>query len=359
MALVDNYVHNGVKKVSIIITVYNGAEYLKDCLNSVIAQTFDSFRLILVDDGSTDDSGIIADEYSKLYSSIITVIHQANGGISNARNTGISYVDTEFIAFVDADDKLLADYIEKLYNAAVQNNADCIVCGYTRIDEHENILGVRRATDWQMTLDDGKNYVFSYIVWARIYRTDLITDSGMRFSNREGFEDIPFNIYMNIIAKKIVAIDYSGYLYRANSNSITEVVKKKGLSAASSVMKFPYKGLENTIIMIRHDYNCEYDNILYYEIVKNFTGLLLFVSKSSDVNDIRRISNYEENMLSKYFRDVNSKQISYFRLGRLKKLPLSYRLAVNLYMIAYKTRTVYQFALMYKYFSGIEKLQGV
>ena len=347
------------KEISIITTVYNGSKYLEQCLDSIMAQTFRDFELILVDDGSTDTSGEIADRYANDYPEMISVIHQKNGGLSNARNTGIEYINGEYIAFVDADDRIEPDYLDRFYLVARQNDSDCVVCGYTRVDDNGKILGVRNATEWEMRLDDGINHEFSYIACARLYKTDFIRKSGMRFSDGEGFEDVPFNIYMNITASNCIAIDYAGYLYRVNSDSITEKVKKNGTAVVSKVMKFPYRGLENTIVKIRQNYGSKYDDILYYEIIKNFAGLLFFVSKSSSDVDIKKVSDFEQSILHKYFDGIKASDISYFRMNRFKKLPYSYRAAVKIYLCAYNRNAIYRLALIYRRFTALEKFKRV
>jgi glycosyltransferase involved in cell wall biosynthesis len=344
-------------QITLIITVYNGERFLPECLDSVVQQTYQQFKLILVDDGSKDGSGDIADEYVAKYPGLIKTVHQKNGGLSNARNTGLRYADTEYVGFADADDKLMPDYLEKLYEAIAANDSDYVICGYTRIDAEGSVLGVRNAKDWEMKLDDGKNHVFTYTAWGRLYKASLIKESGMQFSDGEGLEDIPFNIYMNIAARKCIAIEYAGYMYRVSRSSITEVIKHNGTAAAPKVMKFPYKGLENTIIKMREDYGSRYDDILCYEIIKNFTGLLFFVSQSSTKEDIRKVSEYEQEILHKYFDKNNLKNISYFKVGRLSKMPLSYRMAVKLYIQAYKMNSVYRYAIMYKNMSGIGRLK--
>ena len=340
-------------EITLIITVYNGEKYLKKCLDSVIRQRFQNFKLVLVDDGSKDNSGLIADQYANL----IQVVHQKNGGLSNARNTGMQYADTEYIAFADADDMLAEDYLEKLYHAAQDNEADYVICGYTRIDEQDNVLGVRKATDWEMPLLDGRNHVFTYTAWGRLYRTELIRKSGLSFSEGEGLEDIPFNIYMNIVADKCIAIDYAGYLYRVTNESITEVIKRKGVEASSSVMKFPYKGLRRTLEQMRQKYGNTYDDILCYEMLKNLAGLLFFVTDSSDLETIREVCDYEQELLTEFFGDIRNNP--YIALNVFTKLPFSYRMAVWIYAKAYSHKKIYELAMWYKRFEGIAKLKRV
>lgn len=123
--------HQGYEKqLSIIIPVYNTTEYLRDCLNSVVAQTVESMEIVLVDDGSTDDSGSICDEYAAKHD-FIRVIHIDNHGQSYARKTGVICAKGEYIGFVDSDDWVDADMYEKMLGYALENSLDMVCCGLT------------------------------------------------------------------------------------------------------------------------------------------------------------------------------------------------------------------------------------
>jgi len=115
--------------VSVIIPVYRAKEYLCECLDSILAQTYVNFELILVDDGSPDGSGDICDEYAEK-DARVRVIHKENGGVSSARNRGMEEASGEWIAFVDADDFVALNYLEKMSGECVQNNADIALCAH-------------------------------------------------------------------------------------------------------------------------------------------------------------------------------------------------------------------------------------
>ena len=125
--------------ISVIIPVYNTEKYLRKCIDSFINQTYTNLEIILVDDGSTDLSGKICDEYKKKDSRII-VIHKENGGASDARNVGIEQSTGECITFFDSDDFVDEDYIQYLYNLKSENNSEISVCAYNVSDEDGNIL---------------------------------------------------------------------------------------------------------------------------------------------------------------------------------------------------------------------------
>ena len=115
--------------ISIIVPVYNVEQYLDDCLISIINQTYKNIEIILIDDGSTDKSGKICDEYAKKDSRII-VIHKENGGVSSARNAGLRIAKGAYIGFVDPDDWIAEDMYEVLYSNAKKYDADVSVCKY-------------------------------------------------------------------------------------------------------------------------------------------------------------------------------------------------------------------------------------
>lgn len=124
-------------KISVIVPVYKVEKYLARCIDSILAQTYKDYEIILVDDGSPDDCGRICDEYAEKYDNI-RVIHKENGGLSSARNAGIDYAaehsDSEWLTFVDSDDYLHPRYLEQLYLAAVENGVNVSACAYVLTD---------------------------------------------------------------------------------------------------------------------------------------------------------------------------------------------------------------------------------
>ena len=130
-------------KVSIIVPVYNAEKYLQECVESVLCQTLSDIELILVDDGSSDGSKELCDELAKNHSgTCLRVIHQANSGVSAARNAGIRAAEGEFLLFTDSDDYVEPDYLEKM--AALQENsdADLVLCGYHHLYDGADIVKV-------------------------------------------------------------------------------------------------------------------------------------------------------------------------------------------------------------------------
>lgn len=125
-------------KISIIVPVYNAEKYIERCVNSLLSQSFDDFELILVDDGSTDNSAEIINNLADKHS-FIRVFNKENGGAASARNLGIDNARGEYIAFIDADDAVEPTYFEELYNAATESGAELVMCDYTKCYENKSV----------------------------------------------------------------------------------------------------------------------------------------------------------------------------------------------------------------------------
>ena len=124
--------------ISVIIPVYNVEKYLKRCMDSVLKQTYSNIEIIIVDDGSTDTSGSLCDEYWKK-DSRITVFHKENGGLSSARNFGLERVSGNYVCFIDSDDFIHENYISFMYDKIIKNDADICYCKSTKFTDDVQI----------------------------------------------------------------------------------------------------------------------------------------------------------------------------------------------------------------------------
>ena len=131
------------EKISVIIPVYNVEKYISRCLDSILNQSYKNVEIIIINDGSTDKSGLICDEYSKRYDNI-RVFHKENGGVSSARNLGITVAKGEYITFADPDDFLNKDMYKILYDNAKNNNSDITICSVNEI--RENVIATEDNT---------------------------------------------------------------------------------------------------------------------------------------------------------------------------------------------------------------------
>lgn len=195
--------------VSVIIPVYNVEEYLDECLQSLLAQTYPHWEAILVDDGSTDRSGRIADTYP-LIDSRIRVLHQANQGQSAARNRAMELATGTYTVFVDADDRIASDYLEQHLRAI--RGCDYVQSGYQRISHDGQTTGTPAVPEglYQRTVS-----------WARMYRTDYLKQHNLHFEEGYIYEDILWSVDLWGTQPRSHKIDYIGYEWRLNPTSTT------------------------------------------------------------------------------------------------------------------------------------------
>ena len=213
--------------VSVIIPVYKVEPYLRTCVDSVLAQTYENLEVILVDDGSPDNCPAICDEYAAK-DSRVRVIHKENGGLSDARNAGLEAAKGEWICFVDSDDAVDENYVGFLLEAAVENDCEIAVCGYKcfsgtyeiaskkRLSKKCKVISPAKAVKNQYAAD-----VTKYVVaWNKIYRRDLFS-SGIRYPKGRLHEDDFTTYKLFLRANKIADLDSCLNYYRIHGESIT------------------------------------------------------------------------------------------------------------------------------------------
>lgn len=215
--------------VSVIIPVYNVADYLDECLKSVLCQTYRNLEIILVDDGSTDNSGDICEKYRQI-DSRVHVIHQCNSGQACARNAGMSYSHGEYIAFVDSDDVVEPLMIEVLLNACIKYNCPMSCIDYIEYQHNIKLKNVHNhyrnnklmySEEMLKYLAIPNNYLHvTYCVWSKMYKRDLI--DSLSFPVGKIYEEILFNIKAILAAKRIAYVGGIYYLYRIRKGSTTQ-----------------------------------------------------------------------------------------------------------------------------------------
>ena len=202
-----------MSKVSIIIPVYNAEAYLRQCLDSVVNQTLREIEIVCVDDGSTDGSAAILEEYAAK-DVRITIIKQENAGVNVARKEGLKLATGEWITFCDADDWLEQDAIAEMVNVAKQEDADCVCCGMLR--DWRNGTSVFRPFD-EMGPSDTYNAVVN-----KLFKRNLLENLKMDESVSLG-EDLMVSAQAMAKAKKIAVLEKGFYHYCENSSSMTHV----------------------------------------------------------------------------------------------------------------------------------------
>lgn len=226
--------------ISIIVPVYNVEKYLRQCLDSVLAQTYQNIEVILVDDGSKDSSGAICEEYAQAYDNIL-VIHKENAGLGMARNTGLEHATGEYVTFLDSDDWIEPDMVEQLYAGLVNNHVDMCKSGFRRVTDQKEIRFSRGYENVCFPAEKARLELLPRMigssptehdsiemcVCASIYRMSIIRDRKLRFPSERVLisEDLVFNIDFMQYASGACTISYVGYNYRINPNSLSTKYK--------------------------------------------------------------------------------------------------------------------------------------
>ncbi len=242
---------------SIVVPIYNIAQYLRQCLDSLVSQTFQDKEIILIDDGSTDSSREICDEYNKRYN-CVKVIHQKNKGVSQARNVGLSLALGEWIVFVDADDWVDTDMLENMWGYILATNANLYRFGMCGVDEYGKKRKCRKlVTNHTIVSFASEEEKFNFYcqrhnldknviqtACAGVYRRDIIKKHNITFIDRNEviFEDTLFNYHYFLHTNKIVFLPDSPYYYRRHKASFCSTRdNNKGVLCSATLGEYAYQ----------------------------------------------------------------------------------------------------------------------
>ena len=218
--------------ISILVAVYNVEPYIRRCLDSIIGQTYDDLEIIIVNDGSSDSSGDICEEYAKI-DSRIQIIHQPNGGLSVVRNAGLDAATGDYIGFIDGDDYIEPDMYQHLYQVMMQTESDIVQCkslehkGNSNCPAPQNCLSGEYNSftlyDFDSMLEHFANKLIVASVWGNLYKAEIFED--LRFS--PGFYGQDTILFPDIIAKcsSFTKTDLKLYHYCRREDSITKTEK--------------------------------------------------------------------------------------------------------------------------------------
>lgn len=239
-------------KVSVIVPVYNVEKYLKQCLNSIVNQTYKNLEIIIVNDGTKDNSMKIVEEY--LQDKRIKVINKENGGLGSARNRGIEEATGDYISFVDSDDYISLNIYEELLKKIEEN--DIIIFNYSKFDDKSGeILYEKYINDKELEtiIPNEYNYLYSKIstsCWNKLYKTSYIRENSFKFLEIL-YEDVLWNIEVIFKTSKINLVNKSYYYYRINRNDSIMGKSSKGRSKNDKkfqeFQKYSYEQIYNGI----------------------------------------------------------------------------------------------------------------
>lgn len=230
----------GDSLVSIIVPIYNAEKYLDSCIQSVLRQTYTNWELILIDDGSTDKSGRIAEEYG-FADERIKVFHQKNLGVSLARNQGIDEATGNYVVFLDADDELIEDCLAKTVNIAEETNAD-VVAG--RSCENQELFQDRIIWTGAEALENSlKDHLFTYSAWAKLIRREFIGKT--RFTPDIRINEDSYFVFQLLCKQNVFVLTNDViYFYRVNSESSSRAGFSEKYFDILKVSDLKYKKIE-------------------------------------------------------------------------------------------------------------------
>jgi glycosyltransferase involved in cell wall biosynthesis len=214
-------------KISIIIPVYNVEKYIQECIDSVLSQTFTDFECIIINDGSTDNSGNICDEYAEK-DKRIKIIHKKNGGVSSARNAGLDIAKGEWIVFVDGDDWVDEKYLEFLYGNAVTCNVDVSICGVNVFEDgliyhsDKSVSSVTLTPKEAILIMFDIKASFSGFSVNKLFKKQLLDKNSLKYDESVSYmEDVRFFYELFKMAGKIYYSSQPYYFYRQINTSVT------------------------------------------------------------------------------------------------------------------------------------------
>lgn len=270
-----------LNKISVIIPVYNIEQYVEECITSIINQTYDYIEVIVIDDGSTDNSGLICDSLAKK-DSRISVYHKANGGLASARNYGISKASGEWIIHVDGDDWLEPNALELLFETAVKSKSEIVFCNERWV--YSDHVMYSKVVDWTGNkMEDLNNYISSG--WVRLanplIHRKLYTSYGIK--SPEGIsmcEDFYVIVPLCYHADRITTIHYPLYNYRQRDSSIIRTINPKNENDEISVYVFVINYFEKIGVID------EYKKSMSWRMLKALQNKVLYIENFAAINKL-------------------------------------------------------------------------
>ena len=298
-------------KVSVIIPVYNVEKYLKECVDSVINQTYKNIEIILVDDGSTDASADICDEYARNHDYIKTV-HKKNGGLSSARNRGVTEAAGVYVCFLDSDDywenrSFLFDIIDKVTDEEV------ILFRFKKYIEKTGKL-IESVPQSKKTVPTDKCELLDYLItngqfissaWSKMVRKDLLINNNIIFREGVTSEDIEWSGKIILYAESFIYTDISGYVYRQRAESITSTMTRQNIIDLKRNLKYSIRNAKAKL----HRSDPLYSVYMAY-VAYQFSTLLLCAhnvneNMYTEISDMRKYADVMQYSHNKKVRIFN------------------------------------------------------
>ena len=295
-------------KVSVIVPVYNVEKYISKCIDSVLEQELNEVEIILVDDGSTDSSGEIIDNYKLNFSDKIIAIHQKNTGQGGARNKGIDIAKGKYIFFLDSDDYIEKDTLSTLYETAEKRKSDLVLFNCKVVRENGHVVQYMKnyLPDGEWSLETYPSLMFGFIgPVCKLYKSNLLKSNKIYFPKYYFYEDVPFAFQVFLHTKKAVYVDRNFYNYLMRVGSTMNSNKDK-LDRNLDIIKMFDMVRENYIN--NNGYEKYYEELEYVVTFNVYLGtsirVILIDTKSYILEELKKYmdKNYGDFMKNKYLR---------------------------------------------------------
>ena len=322
--------------ISVVVPVYNVKTHLRRCIDSLVDQNFDSYEIILVDDGSTDESGQTCDTYANLHDNI-SVIHKPNGGLSSARLAGFNASKGDYICFIDSDDYVSSSILKDWFNAITLNGSDVAICSYFNVTD--KLTSPLKLPFAQEVICDIKNdYILPLLgipnngikgcpsfLWLRLFKKQLINPSFFVSEREYYLEDLPFNLLVSEKIKSIAIVNKPNYFYCENNTSLTKKYRPNAwimrCNLCDFVVQFCCKNnIDNHIPKKR-----QLINAITFSI-KNACKLNNYSLFKNDIREIVNTEKYKEAMKMVGFKDLILNHKVLFTLLKSKSFFIIYLL---------------------------------
>lgn len=317
--------------VSIIIPVYNNEKYIKKCIRSVREQTYSDLEIIVIDDGSTDHSGEILKHLAETDDRIV-LHHQINAGVAAARNKGLDLATGKYLTFIDGDDYVSRDYIEKLLKRMKETDSEMVICGLTYVNVEGKILSVLVPSGYKRLVREEWTFRIS-AVCSHFYRRELWERYRIRFFSGERGEDMPISLFFSAICGKIEVLSEAGYFYVQHKSSARH--NFRGLKK----YQLPYKALEEMVQEIGKIGVSNSQEFYELFVLRILATCLFDLARGASKEDMKQLCDYILRMLQTYFpKYYRNKKVSLFSDV---KVPLSQKAAVWLLVLLVRTKLIY------------------
>lgn len=322
-----------MKKVSVIVPVYNVEKYLEKCLNSLVNQTLEDIEILVVNDGSQDNSQQIIEEFQIQYPERIKSFQKENGGLSDARNYGLDRISGEFVGFVDSDDYVSETMFEEMYALAKKHDAEMVICNLQKVDEYGNVTQkLTQLPNMPEKINLRENFsVFSdlsYFACNKLFKRNLFENK--RFKKGIHFEDIQLIPQLLLECKTLSQTQHYHYQYFERADSITKTHTIKGLDILKSVSEIEE-------VFRKSNYKDKKEELENFWILEGVYTYLAYLAYVKDADAYRQMDKQlQENIKKRNISPI--KILKYKRFGKnyILSLPLRKKIYYLLYFFGQK-----------------------